>query len=148
MPQAIQTAINGWRVWVTLALFVSLLLNEAVIGIRNGQTITESLTRIPYYLIPYLLLVSGAIAQAGIGAVPFATGVIMTLYDAVIKRRQGWRQEGLEEGRAAGRAAGRAEERREKIAAVLAHPTLSDEEKVLFIEILNSDNPPAVSNPA
>lgn len=47
LPGAIQTAINGWRVWVTLALLVSLLLNEAVIGIRDGQTITQALTRIP-----------------------------------------------------------------------------------------------------
>ncbi len=155
LPQAIQTAINGWRVWVTLALFVSLILNEAVIGMRSGQTLTGSLTRTPFYLIPYLLLVSGAIAQAGIGAVPFAIGVIMTLYDAVIKRRQGWRQEGVEEGRAAGlaagfaggRAEGRREEHRAKIAAILAHPDLSDEEKVRFIAILNSDSPTDVSNP-
>ena len=140
LPQAIHAAINGWRVWVTLALFVSLILNEAVIGIGSGQTITQSLTRIPYYLLPYLLLVSGAIAQAGIGAVPFATGVIMTLYDVAIKRRQSWRQEGLDEGREEGRTEGRAEERREKIAAVLAHPELTAEQKVLFVEILNADH--------
>ena len=142
LPQAIQTAINGWRVWVTLALFVSLILNEAVIGMRSGQTLTGSLTRTPFYLIPYLLLVSGAIAQAGIGAVPFAIGVIMTLYDAVIKRRQGWRQEGVEEGHATGRLA----ERQAKIAAILAHPALSDEQKVLIIEVLNSDSTPTASN--
>ena len=61
----------------------------------------------------------------------------MTLYDAVIKRRQGWKREGRDEGRAEGRA----EERREKIAAVLADPRLSAEQKNLFIEILNSDGP-------
>ena len=154
LPEAIHAAINGWRVWVTLALFVSLILNEAVIGIGSGQTITQSLTRIPYYMIPYLLLVSGAIAQAGIGAVPFATGVIMTLYDVAVKRRQGWRQEGLDEGRTAGREEGRmegrAEERREKIAAVLAHPELTAEQKVLVVEILNAgnDDTPGAANPA
>lgn len=139
LPGAIQTAINGWRVWVTLALLVSLLLNEAVIGVRDGQTITQALTRIPYYLLPYLLLVCGAIAQAGIGAIPFATGVIMTLYDVAIKRRQNWKQEGKDEGYEEGRSA----ERREKIAAVIDHPGLSDEQKVLFISILNSGNAPA-----
>ena len=143
LPGAIQTAINGWRVWVTLALLVSLILNEAVIGIRDGQTITQALTRIPYYLLPYLLLVCGAIAQAGIGAIPFATGVIMTLYDVAIKRRQGWKQEGKDEGRAEALNEGRSAERREKIAAVIDHPGLSDEQKVLFISILNSGNAPA-----
>lgn len=146
LPQAIHAAINGWRVWVTLALFVSLILNEAVIGIGSGQTVTQSLTRIPYYLLPYLLLVSGAIAQAGIGAVPFATGVIMTLYDVAIKRRQGWRQEGRDEGREEGRSEGRAEERREKIAAILAHPELTAEQKVLVVEILNADHTPGDIN--
>ena len=142
LPGAIQTAINGWRVWVTLALLVSLILNEAVIGIRDGQTITQALTRIPYYLLPYLLLVCGAIAQAGIGAIPFATGVIMTLYDVAIKRRQNWKQEGKDEGFTEGRSA----ERREKIAAVIDHPGLSDEQKVLFISILNSGNVPDGAN--
>ena len=146
LPAAIQTAINGWRVWVTLALLVSLLLNEAVIGLREGQTITQSLTRIPYYLLPYLLLVCGAIAQAGIGAIPFAIGVIMTLYDVAIKRRQNWKQEGKDEGREEWLSKGRAEERRENIAAVLAHPELSDEQKVLFISILNSANVPDEAN--
>lgn len=56
----------------------------------------------------------------------------MTLYDAVIKRRQGWRQEGLEEGRA--------QFRNSKIAAVLAHPELTAEQKVLVVEILNAGN--------
>ena len=142
LPAAIQTAINGWRVWVTLALLVSLLLNEAVIGLREGQTITQSLTRIPYYLLPYLLLVCGAIAQAGIGAIPFAIGVIMTLYDVAIKRRQNWKQEGKDEGREEGRSA----ERRENIAAVLANPELSDEQKVLVVRILNSANVPDGAN--
>ena len=69
----------------------------------------------------------------------------MTLYDAVIKKRQGWRDEGVAEGHATGlaaglaegRAEGRAEERREKIAAVLADPRLTAEQKNLVIEILN-----------
>ena len=148
LPAAIQTAINGWRVWVTLALLVSLLLNEAVIGLREGQTITQSLTRIPYYLLPYLLLVCGAIAQAGIGAIPFAIGVIMTLYDVAIKRRQNWKQEGRDEGREEWRSKGRAEERQENIAAVLAHPGLSDEQKVLVVSIINAGNAPADADPS
>lgn len=41
----------------------------------------------------------------------------MTLYDAAIKRRQRWRQEGIEEGRMVGRMEGRAQFRNEKIAA-------------------------------
>ena len=66
----------------------------------------------------------------------------MTLYDVAIKRRQGWKQEGREEGRS--------EERREKIAAVLAHPELTAEQKVLFVEILNAgnDDAPGAANPA
>ncbi len=67
----------------------------------------------------------------------------MTLYDVAIKRRQGWRQEGLE----AGRAEGRAEERRDKIAAVLAHPELTAEQKVLVVEILNAGNDDAAGTP-
>ena len=74
----------------------------------------------------------------------------MTLYDVAIKRRQGWRQEGRDEGREEGRSEGRAEERREKIAAVLAHPDLTAEQKVLFVEILNADhgngNPPGAAD--
>lgn len=74
----------------------------------------------------------------------------MTLYDVVIKRRQGWRQEGLDEGRTVGReegrTEGRAEERRENIAAVLAHPELTAEQKVLFVEILNADHTPGDIN--
>ena len=142
LPKAIQTSINGWRFWVTLALLVSLILNEAIMGLRAGQTITESLTRIPYWQMPYLAFICGAIAQAGIGAIPFATGVIMTLYDVAIKRRQNWKQEGKDEGREEGRSA----ERREKIAAVLDHPELSDEQKVLFISILNADDAPGGAN--
>ena len=41
----------------------------------------------------------------------------MTLYDAAIKRRQRWRQEGLEAGRKMGCMEGRAQFRSEKIAA-------------------------------
>ena len=141
LPRAIYGAINGWRLWITLAMLAFLILNEAIAGWYGGQTIVESLTRIPYYRMLYLILVCGIIAQAAIGAVPFTGGILMTLYDAVIKRRQGWKREGREEGRDEGRAEGRAEERREKIAAVLADPRLSAEEKNLFIEILNSDGP-------
>ncbi len=65
----------------------------------------------------------------------------MTLYDAVIKRRERWRREGFEEGRAEGRI----EQRRANIAAILAHPILSDREKVLIIEVLNSDVPPGAA---
>ena len=137
LPRAIYGAINGWRLWITLAMLAFLILNEAIAGWYGGQTIVESLTRIPYYRMLYLILVCGIIAQAAIGAVPFTGGILMTLYDAVIKRRQGWKREGRDEGRAEGRA----EERREKIAAVLADPRLSAEEKNLFIEILNSDGP-------
>lgn len=74
----------------------------------------------------------------------------MTLYDAVIKRRQGWKQEGRDEGLAEGRSEGRAEERRRSIAAVLAHPELTPEQKVLLVEILNADHrsPPGSANPA
>lgn len=43
LPQAIYRAINGWRVWVTLLLLASLILNEAALGIREGQTIVEAL---------------------------------------------------------------------------------------------------------
>lgn len=67
----------------------------------------------------------------------------MTLYDAVIKRRQGWREEGLEEGRTEGRA----QFRNSKIAAVLAHPELTAEQKVLFVEILNAGNDDAAGTP-
>lgn len=66
----------------------------------------------------------------------------MTLYDVAIKRRQNWKQEGKDEGFTAGRSA----ERQEKIAAVIAHPGLSDEQKVLFISILNSGNAPDGAN--
>ena len=75
----------------------------------------------------------------------------MTLYDAVIKRRQRWRQEGFEEGRAEGRIVGRIEGRDEQcranIAAILARPDLSDAQKVRYIAILNSDSPPAAAAP-
>ena len=37
---------------------------------------------------------------------------------------------------------GRAQFRSEKIAAVLAHPGLSDKEKVLIVAILNTDHSP------
>ena len=137
LPQAIQTAINDWRLWVTLSMVTALILNETVASIRDGQPIVAALTRMPFYKVPYLILVCGIIAQAGIGAIPFAVGVIMTLYDAVLKRRRGWREEGVAEGKELGREA----MRREQIAAVLANDALTSDEKVRFIAILNSESP-------
>ena len=137
LPQAIQTAINDWRLWVTLSMVTALILNETVASIRDGQPIVAALTRMPFYKVPYLILVCGIIAQAGIGAIPFAVGVIMTLYDAVLKRRRGWREEGVAEGKELGREA----MRREQIAAVLANDALTSDEKVRVIAILNSESP-------
>ncbi len=61
----------------------------------------------------------------------------MTLYDVVLRRRQGWREEGVAEGKELGREA----MRREQIAAVLANDALTSDEKVRVIVILNSANP-------
>ena len=33
LPGAIQTAINNWRVWITLSLTAALIVNETIIGI-------------------------------------------------------------------------------------------------------------------
>ena len=65
----------------------------------------------------------------------------MTLYDAVLKRRRGWREEGVAEGKELGKALAREALLREKIAAVLAEDTLTPDEKVRFIAILNSESP-------
>lgn len=65
LQQAIYRAINGWRVWVTLLFLALLILNEAVLGIREGQTIVEALTRISYLRMLQLAFVCGVIAQAG-----------------------------------------------------------------------------------
>lgn len=71
LPQAIYRAINGWRIWVTLLFLAALIINEALIGIRQGQTIVEALTRVSYFKMALLVFVCGVIAQAAIGAVPF-----------------------------------------------------------------------------
>ena len=71
----------------------------------------------------------------------------MTLHDVAIKRRRGWREEGLAEGKELGEARDREALRREKTAAVLAADSLTPEEKNRFIPILNSESP-AQSVPA
>ena len=65
----------------------------------------------------------------------------MTLYDAVLKRRRGWREEGVAEGKELGKALAREALLREKIAAVLDDDTLSAEVKNQVIAILNSESP-------
>lgn len=129
LPQAIYRAINGWRVWVTLLFLASLILNEAALGIREGQTIVEALTRISYLRMLLLAFVCGVIAQAAIGAVPFTIGVTMTMIDFALRRRREWREEGREEGRAA--------ERRRNIAAIMAAPGMSDAAKLQAIAAIN-----------
>ena len=134
LPQAIYRAINGWRVWVTLLFLASLILNEAALGIREGQTIVEALTRISYPRMLLLVFVCGVIAQAAIGAVPFTIGVVMTMIDFALRRRREWREEGRGEGREEGRAA----ERRRNIAAIMAAPGLTDAAKLQAIAAINS----------
>lgn len=129
LPQAIYRAINGWRVWVTLLFLASLILNDAVLGIQEGQTIVEALTRISYLRMLLLAFVCGVIAQAAIGTVPFTVGVIMTMIDFALRRRREWREEGREEGRAA--------ERRRVIAAIMAAPGLTDAAKLQAIAAIN-----------
>ena len=130
LPQAIKTAIDNWRLWVTLSLTATLIANETIVGIQEGQTIANALTRLPFYKVAYLLLVSSIISQAVIGAVPFIAGGIMTLYDIALARRRKWREEaeqaraealkeGRAEGRAEGKEAGRAEGRAEARAEAL-----------------------------
>ena len=145
LPQAIRTAINDWRLWITLSLTAALIVNEAINGIREGQAIAGALTRLPFYKVAYLLLVSSIISQAAIGAVPFIIGVLMTLYDIALARRRGWKEEGREEGHREGLREGLREGResllRAQIAAVLDDPTLTPEEKNRIIAILNSATP-------
>ena len=138
LPQAIHQAINGWRVWVTLLLLASLILNEAALGIREGQTIVESLTRITYLRMLLLVFVCGVIAQAAIGAVPFTIGVVMTMIDFALRRRREWREEGREQGRKEGRELGRSTERRRNIAAIMADPILTDTAKLQAIAAINA----------
>ena len=135
LPEAIYRAISGWRVWVTLLLLASLILNDAVLGIREGQTIVEALTRISHLRLLLLAIVCGVIAQAAIGAVPFTLGVAMTMIDFALRRRREWREEGIEAGRELGRAA----ERRRVIAAIMADPILTDAAKLQAIAAINSE---------
>ena len=148
LPQAIRTAISDWRLWVTLSLTAAVIIHETVAGIRDGLPFVAALTRLPIYKVFYLLLVSSIISQAGIGAVPFISGGIMTLYDIALARRRRWKEEGIEEGRKATQGQvdrARAEARemllREKINAVLADPTLTPEAKNHVIGILTADSP-------
>ena len=67
LPQAIQAAINNWRLWVTLSLTAALIINETIAGIHEGQTVANALTRLPFYKVAYLLLVSSIISQAAQG---------------------------------------------------------------------------------
>ena len=162
LPRAIRNAINDWRLWTTLSLTAALIINEAVIGIREGQPLAESLTRMPFHRTLYLMLIASIISQAGIGTVPIITGVVMTLYDWALQRRLNWKAEGRQEGHAAGHQAGHAEGRREgqaegrqmghaeglregreeilreSIARVLADNTLTPDQKNHFIAILNA----------
>jgi hypothetical protein len=134
LPQAIYQAINGWRIWVTLLLVAALIINEAVIGIREGQTIVEALTRVSYFKMALLVFVCGVIAQAAIGAVPFVIGVTMTMIDFALRRRREWREEGIEEGIEQGRT----QERQRAIAAIMANPDMTDAAKLQAIAAINA----------
>ena len=133
LPAAIRAAINDWRLWATLSLTAAIIVNEAVIGIREGQPIAAALTRLSLHQVLLLLLVNSIIAQAGIGALPVIRGVLMTLYDWALQRRRNWKEEGVKEG---GERTLRAH-----IAAVLADETLTPEDKTRFIAILNNASP-------
>ena len=152
LPRAIRTAISDWRLWVTLSLTAAVIINETIAGIRDGLPFAAALTRLPIYKVFYLLLVSSIISQAGIGAIPFFIGGIMTLYDIALARRRRWKEEGIEEGRKAtqgevekaramARATAREELLREKINAVLADSTLTPEAKNHVIGILTAGGP-------
>ncbi len=137
MPRAISRAINGWRIWVTLLFLTALIINEAVTGIGQGQTIVEALTRVSYFKMALLLFVCGVIAQAAIGAVPFAIGVTMTMIDFAQRRRRQWRREGVQAERE------RSQERQRTIDAILADPVMSPEAKLQAIAAINAINPSA-----
>ena len=153
LPQAIYRAINGWRVWVTLMLLTALILNEAVVGIKEGQSVVDALTRISYFKMALLLFVCGVMAQAAIGTVPFAMGVTMTMIDFALNRRQNWREEGIELGRNEGIELGRnegielgraeerarAEEKQRNISAIMANPQMTSEAKLQAIAAINSN---------
>ena len=157
LPHAIRTAISDWRLWVTLSLTAAVIIHETVAGIRDGLPFVAALTRLPIYKVFYLLLVSSIISQACIGAVPFISGGIMTLYDIALARRRRWKEEGIEEGRKAtqgqleqaraeakrahaeGQSAAREALLREKINAILADETLTPETKNHVIGILTAE---------
>ena len=141
LPDAIHTAINNWRLWVTLSITALFVIYETVVGLREGEDIKTAVTRLSISEVIYLLLVSGIVAQAAIGAVPFTTGVLMTLYDQVLARRRGWKEEGREEGIKQGIKQGSEAMLRTYIAAVLADETLTAEQKNKVIAILNSATP-------
>ena len=121
---------------MTLLLLAALILNEAVIGIREGQTIAGALTRISYFKMALLPFVCGVVAQATIGTAPFVIGVSMTMIDFALRRREQWREEGAQEERE--RSEERWQERRRAIAAISADPELSDAAKVRAIVAINA----------
>ena len=138
LPRAIRNAISDWRLWTTLSLTAAVIINETVIGIRAGQPLAASLTRIPFPQTLYLMLTISIISQAGIGTVPIITGFVMTLYDWALQRRLNWKAEGRQMGHAEGLREGREETLRENIAKVLADDTLTPDQKNHFIAILNA----------
>ena len=97
LPRAIRAAINDWRLWVTVSLTAAVIINEAAIGISEGQPLSAALTRMPFYRTLYLLLVFSIIAQGGIVAVTIIMGVLVTLYDWALQRRRNWKEEGKQE---------------------------------------------------
>ena len=139
LPQAIYRAINGWRIWVTLLFLAALIINEAVTGIGQGQTIVEALTRVSYFKMALLVFVCGVIAQAAIGAVPFAIGVTMTMIDFAQRRRRQWREEGAQAERE--RSEERWRERQRSINAIMADPGMTDAAKLQAIAAINAANP-------
>ena len=143
LPGAIYRAINNWRLWITLALLASLIVNEAVRGVLEGQTIVEALTRVSYFKMALLVFVCGVIAQATIGAVPFVIGVAMTMIDFALRRRQQWREEGAQAERERSERTKelwqeRWRERQRAIAAISADPELSDAAKLRAIAVINA----------
>ena len=130
LPRAIRAAISDWRLWVTVSLTAAVIINEAVIGIREGQPLSVALTRMPFYRVLYLLLVFSIIAQGGIVAATIVMGVLVTLYDWALQRRRNWKEEGKQEARG--------DIVREQIDKVLADATLTPEQKNHVIAILNA----------
>ena len=167
LPRAIRAAISDWRLWVTVSLTAAVIINEAVIGIREGQPLSAALTRMPFYRTLYLLLVFSIIAQGGIVAATIVMGVLVTLYDWALQRRRNWKEEGKQEAEQEAQLKVREAEQQaqlkvqqaqqeaqqqvreaqqqarveilsEQIDKVLANATLTPEEKIHFIGILNA----------